>query len=92
MMLSRYTQFAYFGIFAPRYNDKTVLLAKHKIAEHNKIVFLNAPSMGKEPYYVSGKTAKQGQKTSNGSIPCMAVKLSELQPLEFFEHDIKEVI
>lgn len=91
MKLPRMTQMKYFAIYQPRYHDKRVLLAAHKVGEHNKIVFLQAPDMGTEPYYVSGKTVKKYPKQSNGAIKCYAVPLSELETLEL-TRDIKELI
>jgi len=90
MKFPRLTQMSYFGIFEPRYHDKTVLLACHKVGPHNKIVFLKAPSLGKEPYYVSGAVVKKCSKTSNGSLNCYVVPLDELSPLELI-NDYREV-
>lgn len=74
-----------FSIWSPRYHDKTVLLAVRKVGEHNKVVFTKADSMGTSPYFISGKIAKRGKKVSNGTIDCYAVKLDDLQPLEYKE-------
>ena len=82
MLLDKRTQFHYFEILAPLYRDKTVLLACHKIGQHNKVVFTEAPSMGDQPYYIDGKTAKKCKKDSNGRLNCYAVSLDLLQPLE----------
>lgn len=68
-----------------------VLLARHKVGEHNKVVFIKARTLGDGPYYVSGAVVKKCKKTSNGSIECYAVPLGELQPLEL-ERDLREVI
>ena len=75
-------QMAYFGIFEPNYGRKTVMLACHKVADKNKIVFLKAPSMGEGAYYVSAAVVKKCPKRSNTSIDCYDVPLSELEPLE----------
>jgi hypothetical protein len=72
-------------IWQPRYRDKRVLLACHKVGEHNKIIFTKAPSMGTDPYYITGKKVKQFKKESNGTIDVYSVPLSELQPLEYQE-------
>ena len=71
----------YFGIFEPNYGRKTVMLKKSKIGEHNKIVFLKAPSMGEKPYYVSGAVAKKAPTRSNTSVDCYDVPLSDLEDL-----------
>jgi len=91
MLLSKFTSCNYFEIFAPRYRDKTVLLACHRVGEHNKIVFTKAPSLGTDPYYASAKTIKKCKKESNGSIMCYVVPLDELQPLEINERDWREI-
>lgn len=86
MILDRRTQFKYFEIWEPKYSTKTVLLACRKVGEHNKIVFTKAPSMGEEPYYISGKVVKRCKKEWNGSIDCYAVPLDKLEPLELTEN------
>lgn len=86
MKLPKYTQFKCFDIWQPRFHDRTVLLADYKVGEHNKIIFTKAPSMGTEPYYVSGTTVKKCKKESNGKINCYVVPVSELEPLEIEEY------
>ena len=90
MKMTKFTPLNYFQIWQPRYHDKRVLLAKHRVGTHNKIVFTKAPSMGTQPYYVSGKEVKKYKLESNGSIPCYAVPVSSLEPLEI-TNDIREV-
>lgn len=85
LVLPKYTQFKYFEIYQPRWHDRKVLLACHKVGQHNKIVFTQAPSLGTEPYYVSGTVAKKCKKVSNGTINCYAVDLDKLRPLEIEE-------
>lgn len=87
----KYTQMSYFEIWEPRYRDKTVLLAKRKVGTHNKIKFTKAPSMGTNPYYVSGKVVKKGRIESNGRIDCYVVKLDDLEPLEYIENSYLEL-
>jgi hypothetical protein len=68
------------------------LLADYKIADNNKVYFTEAPSMGEDPYYVSGRVVKKYKKESNGRINCYAVPLSELEPFMIetpCEHDYK---
>ncbi len=83
MTTCKHTQMAYFGIYQPNYGRKTVMLACHKVADNNKIVFLKAPSMGDEPYYVSGAVVKKYPKKSNSTITCYDVPLEVLEPLEY---------
>lgn len=85
MVLDRFTQLNYFEIWQPRYHDNMVLLAKRKVGTHNKIVFTKAPSMGSAPYYVSGATVKKCKLDDNGKIPCYAVPVDKLEPLEINE-------
>lgn len=89
-MLCKHSQFHVFEIWSPRYHDKKVLLNAFKVGTHNKIMFTKAPSMGEEPYYVSGKTVKKYPKVSNGTIMTYSVPLDELRPLELPEHCIHE--
>lgn len=89
--LPRMTQFHYFEIWSRRYHDNKVLLAAHRVGEHNKIVFTRDPSMGTDPYYISGRDVKKFKKESNGKIQCYAVDVSALEPLELIA-DLREVI
>jgi hypothetical protein len=85
IMLCKHIPFKPITIWQPRYHDKRVLLAAHKVGEHNKVYFTKAPSMGTEPYYINGRTAKKFKKESNGRIECYSVPISELRPLELNE-------
>lgn len=91
MKLGRLTQFHYFEVWHPRYHDQKVLLAAHRVGEHNKVVFTKSQSMGTNPYYVSGREVKKYPRESNGSIMCYAVDIAALKPLELVS-DLKEVI
>jgi hypothetical protein len=78
-------------VWHPRYHDQRVLLAAHKIGQHNSITFTKSQSMGTEPYYISGVKARQFKKENNGRIDCYAVPISELEPLEInkkCEHEL----
>lgn len=82
MQACKHIQMQYFEIWQPNYSRKSVLLKATKVGTHNKIKFTKAPSMGDKFYYVSGKTVKQGKKTSNGTIMCYEIKLDKLEDLE----------
>lgn len=84
-MLCKHTPFKTFDIWTPRWHDRRVLLATHKVGEHNRILFSKAPSLGEAPYYLSGKTIRKFKKESNGTIDCFSVPLDELKPLELEE-------
>lgn len=86
MNTCKHTQMRVFSIKSPRYHDKRVLLAAFKVGQHNKILFTQAPSMGTEPYYISGKVAKKFKKETNGVIPVYSVPLDKLELLEIKEH------
>ena len=81
----KYTSFNYFEIWQPRWRDKVVLLAARKVGNLNKIKFTKAKSMGDRYYFVSGATIKKCKKETNGTIPCYAVPLGKLRPLEIEE-------
>jgi hypothetical protein len=72
------TDYADIVIWQPRYKDKTVLIAKYKVRERNKITFTKANHLTGE-YYLSGDTIKNSPLETNGSIACYAVKVDELQ-------------
>jgi hypothetical protein len=92
MVVDKFTPLNYFEIWEPRWYDRKVMLAAHKVGTHNKIKFTKAKSLGEEPYYVSGATVKQHPKETNGKIQCYAVPLADLEPLEVNNRDVREVI
>ena len=71
-------------IKAPRYHDRTVLIAKHKVGINNEIVFTEAPSLI-ETYTISGKEVEKCPVESNGTIDCYAVPLDKLKIKEAME-------
>ena len=83
--LCRHTPFVRFEIWSPRYHDNKVLLKRLRVGRHNKIVFTKAPSMGTEPYYISGAVVKRHKVVSNGTIDVYAVDLNKLVPLDIAE-------
>ena len=91
MILDRLTPCNYFEIWTPRWHDRKVLLAAHKVGTHNKIKFTKAKSLGEEPYYISGAKVKKCKKETNGTIMCYAVPLDDLEPLEINVRDMREV-
>lgn len=82
MVLSRTTPVQRLTILAPRWHDRTVLLANYKVGTHNEIVFTKAKSMMDNTWYISGEEVKKHPKTTNGTIACFSVPISSLQPLE----------
>ena len=82
MTISRLTPCQYFEIFNPRYRDKTVLLACHKVGQHNEIKFIKAKHLKEGSYYVSGDVARNSPQDTNGTISVYAVPLDKLEPLE----------
>lgn len=81
MKLSRLTPAQKIDIWQPRWKDRIVLVAKHKIGTHNEITFSKAESL-KGNWYISGEKARSFPLDSNGKIPCYAIPLSELEPLD----------
>lgn len=85
MLLCKHIPLQLFTIWEPKYSTKRVLLKADKVRPHNKVVFTKAPSMGTEPYYISGKIVKKYKKEFNGQIFCHSVPLEELKPLTLEE-------
>lgn len=81
MKISRLTPLQNIEIWQPRWRDKTVLVAKHKVGTHNKITFSKAPTYP-DNYYLSGEEIRKCTLDTNGSIDCYAVPLSKLEVLE----------
>jgi hypothetical protein len=90
MLLGRKTACQYFEIFAPRWHDRVVLLAAHKVGTHNKIIFTKAPTLQGE-WYISGRDVHQCPLESNGKIACYAVKIQFLEPIEYMDDIWKEL-
>lgn len=96
IQLSKFTQCVFFSIRSYRYRDRKVLLKASKVGTHNKIVFSDCPSMGGEPYYVSGAVVKQCPKEKmatkvGGNIVVYAVPVDSLEKLELIR-DLREII
>jgi hypothetical protein len=70
-----------FEIWQPRWHDRKVLLAAHKVGSHNLVKFTKAPTLEGE-YYISGRDVFQCDRENNGKIDCYAVPLKFLEPLE----------
>lgn len=71
-------------ILEPRYHDNVVLIAKHKVGLHNKIVFTKAKSLP-DDYYLSYDTITKYPIGTNGKIKCYEVPVDELIVLESFD-------
>lgn len=80
------------AIKQPRWHDRTVLIANHKLGEHNIIRFSEAPTL-KGAFYVSGQTAKKYpledlklKRSKNGdSTRTMKVRAVPLDELVVYE-------
>lgn len=83
--LDKLTSFNYLEVWQPRWYDRKVLLAKHKVGTHNKIVFTKAPTL-KGAYYLAGTTIKKYKLEHNGTIQCYAVPLDVLEALELTDN------
>lgn len=82
MLLSKMTPCNQISIWQPRYSDRTVLIAKYKVGRHNQIVFTKAKHLMDKDWYLSGETIQSSPVDTNGKIPCYAVSVDELEPLE----------
>lgn len=87
----KHIQMGLFEIWHPLYSENRVMLKASRVGEHNKIIFTKAPSMGTEPYYISGKNVKKYKKTTNGTISVYSVPLEELSLLETADHCEHEI-
>lgn len=81
MKLPRLTPAQKIQIWAPRYKDRAVLIAKHKVGTHNEITFSKAKHLP-DTYYLSGETIRSYPLDTNGKLPCYAVPVAELEILE----------
>lgn len=79
-----------FKIFQPRWHDRKVLLAAHKVGTHNLVEFTQAPTLeGK--YYISGHDIHMCKLGNNGTIACYEVPLHYLEPLERTPRSAKQL-
>lgn len=90
MLISKRTPINTIEIFTPRYHDRVVLVAKYKVKQHNKIVFTKAKHLKGKEYYLSQEQAQKYPINSNGRIDCYAVKLDDLDILEYKE-DVRDI-
>ncbi len=81
MTLSKDTSCQLFQINQPRWHDKTVLLAKYRVGQHNEVIFRYARNYP-DSYYLSGEEIKQHPIETNGTIECYAIPLNKLELLE----------
>jgi hypothetical protein len=81
MVLDRFTPCKLIEIWAPRYKDRKILIAKFKVGTHNEIVFTRAKHLP-DHYYLSGKLIRSCPIETNGTIECYAVPVDELEPIE----------
>ena len=82
MTIPRNTPLSLIEIWSPRYHNRTVLIAKFKLQTHNKIIFTKVPSLKGKEYYMSGADIAKYPLDTNGKVPCYAVDLNDLKPLE----------
>lgn len=79
--LSRMTPANKIEIWRPRWKDRVVLIAKHKVGLHNDIVFTKAKSLPNH-YYLSGEDIRQSPTDTNGKLACYAVPMDKLKILD----------
>lgn len=69
-------------IWQPRWKDRVVLIAKHKVGLHNEVKFTKAKSLMNNHYYLSGEAIRACPTDTNGTIACYAVPMNKLKILE----------
>jgi hypothetical protein len=82
--LGRFTPCNKIEIWAPRWRDRVVLIAKHKVGVHNEVVFTKSKSLP-NTYYLSGETIRACPTDTNGKLSCYAVPVDKLMILERFD-------
>ncbi len=94
LTLGKYEPLTLFEVWQPRYHDKTVLLKAEKVknakTQYLKIKFTKAPTMEGD-WVISKQKAKSFPKSTNGTIQCYVIPLSELKILNINERDIRGV-
>ncbi len=82
MKLARTTPCQRIEIWAPRYKDRKVLIARHKVGTHNEIIFTKAKHLMGQSYYLAGEKIRSYPMDTNGTLDCYAVPVDELEVLE----------
>lgn len=85
MQACKHIPMSSFSIWSRRFHDNRVLLAAHKVGERNKVFFTKDPTLGTNPYFISGKDVKKYPKQPNGKISVYAVPFDEFEKLEYKE-------
>jgi hypothetical protein len=83
MIVSKLTPLNLIKIIAPRYHDRTLLIARYKVKEMNKIEVEKGAYQG--TYFMRGDHIRSCPLDTNGKIDCYSVPLDKLEPLEYRE-------
>ncbi|MBM3210577.1 hypothetical protein FJZ33_00035 [Candidatus Poribacteria bacterium] len=66
-------------IWAPRYRDKVVLIAKYRVCSGwNEIVFTKAKHLAGMKFHIQSSEIVKCLLDTNGSVPCYAVPFDKL--------------
>jgi hypothetical protein len=68
-------------IWAPRWKDRKVLIAKYKVQENNQIVFTKTNTLKDKEYFMKGAKIAKYPIEDNGKIACYVVPLDDLETL-----------
>ena len=86
MTLDRLTPAQLIEIKAPRWKDKSILIADWKVGNHNEIVIKATNKDGEryypQPFYMSGEQIKKYPKQPHSIGEVYIVPLSDMQILE----------
>lgn len=77
MLLSFKKRYTTISVWEPRYHDRKVLIATHKVGERNKVIIEKGAYAG--TYFLPGVVASACYIGSNGKISCYEVPLSLLE-------------
>lgn len=95
MIVGKFEPLTLIEVWSPRYHDKVALLHAGRVRNATtaliKVKFTRAKSMEGD-WVISKAKAMSCKLDSNGSAPMYAVPLTDLQPLEINERDIRGVI
>ena len=92
MLISKYSPINLIDIWAPKYKNRTVLIAHYKVKEMNKIIFTKAKHLEGREYCMSGAKIRSYPIDTNGKVKCYAVDLDDLEPLEYKEDVAKQAL
>lgn len=66
-------------IWAPRWHDRKVLIAKYKVCNGKNVIIFTKGTLKGKKFYIMGSDLVKHTLETNGTISCYAVPLDDLK-------------